>query len=346
MLVMAIEAARQMAEARRGIKGYLIQDTMFHNAVNVPKNDHGLEMQFHMRPIQDASEKSASRSEFRVYTYKQDHWVENCRGAVKLEYEENKAEVNQGTEAAHKRRHYQNLATKKTKACDETTHPERMYKHFRDIGMGYGPAFRGLQNITFNEEGDASAEVRLFGRSSYGVANDVESHVIHPVTPNLAAQLIFLALTKGAKRLIPTTIPTRVRSLWVSSYGLSHLGATSIKSYATSAFKGYRETESSLFALDMTTRNLLLSISSLEMTTVASCDALSPSESKPKRLCYSMDWKPDVDLLSSKQLHNLVLDTEDSDEAHSAKHFQEVGLLLFTYISRTEDQISLQDAEN
>lgn len=341
---MAIEAAKQMADGNRQIKGYLIEDTTFHKAVNVPIDDSGLELQFYMRPFKDTPQISSTRSEFRICTY-EDEWVENCRGTVQVEYEEEMSEVDNGEEATHRQRYYGDLFEQKLKVCDSQIDSQRMYQHFRDIGMMYGPAFQALENATFNNEGEAIAEVRTFDWSSHEVANHVQPHVIHPVTLDAAAQLIFLALTKGGTRLIPTTIPTRIRNLWVSNTGLSHPATNSIKAYTKSAFKGYRRTESSLFAIDTLTGDLRLVISKLETTTVASRDTVSQDQTDLKQLCYQLDCRPDIDTLGPEAVQ-LLCKVDSLTTADVVQFFQDVDLLLFFFISRTVDQLDLNGPQD
>lgn len=346
MFVMAIEAAKQMSNTTRQIKGYLIRDATLHKAVNVPADDRGLETQFYMRPLNDMSEKSVAEYEFRLCTYDNGQWAENCQGTIIVEYEEEETEVDRGNEAAYLQQHYRDLWEKKKKACSGVVEPERVYRHFRKIGMDYGPAFQGLQKLTFNDIGEATAEIRPFDWSSHEVANHVQPHVIHPVTLDIAAQLIFLALTKGARDVISTTVPTRIHELWIAGSGLSHPTTTSIKAFTTSKFKGIRESESSLFALDTVTGDLKLVISSLETTNVASHNAGSQPSLDQKQLCYSLDWKPDIDLLDPMELRAYCEAGESISISEPVQFYQDLSLLLFIIISRTVDQLALEKPQS
>ena len=197
--------------------------------------------------------------------------MENYRGTIKTEYEgtETVGSDAQSIEATLRQAYYQQLWEEKQQSCSELICVENMYHHFDKIAMNYGPAFQALQDVKFNREGEATGEVVTFpwSREEGHYAQD---HVIHPVTLDAAAQLIFLALTAGGSKIIPTKIPTRVSGLWVSSSKLSHPSATSIKTYSKSVFKSYRTTESSLFGLDASTGELSLIITNLETTIVAS----------------------------------------------------------------------------
>lgn len=113
MFVMAIEAAKQMSNTTRQIKGYLIRDATLHKAANVPANDRGLETQFYMCPLNDMSEKSVAEYEFRLCTYENGQWAENCQGTIIVEYKEEETEVDRGNEAAYLQQHYRDLGKKR-----------------------------------------------------------------------------------------------------------------------------------------------------------------------------------------------------------------------------------------
>jgi hypothetical protein len=63
--------------------------------------------------------------------------------------------------------------------------------------QGCGPALQRLKSITFKEEGEVIAEVRTFDWSANGMANRVQLHVIHPVTLDAAAQLIYCSTVQN-----------------------------------------------------------------------------------------------------------------------------------------------------
>lgn len=344
---MAIEAARQMAHESHKVKGYLIQDTTFHHAVTIATDQNELELQFHLRPTGDTLDKSSSWSDFRIYMYENARWVENCRGLVKVEYEETEGEgsIALGMEEDLRQTYYKQLWEEKQRICTKSIVADKMYQHFLDIGIGYGPAFQALQSIRSNGFGEATAEVLTFDWSSHEDAHYVQDHIIHPVTLDAAAQLIFVALTAGAAKTVATAIPTRVRNLWVSSSGLSYPSTTSINAYTKSAFKDRRTTESSLFGLDAATGELRLMISDLETTTVASRDSGSAAQAVQTQLCSSLVLKPDVEILSRNDLLTRCKPC-GKEEPEPIEFYQDLGFLSFTFLSRALTELSVPQQEN
>lgn len=339
---MAVEGVRQMADPNRRITGYFIKDATFQKPIAIPTSPNGIETQVYIRPRNDVSDKDSSWSDFRLCVYEEDgSWSETCQATIKVEYEsdENATEVDGGKESAEKLRRYKQRYEERSKACTRPINSADMYRHLeQSIGVSYGPDFQVLQNLACNDDGEAIAEIKLFKWVEEEHANHPQSHVIHPVTWDATAQLLLVALTRGGKDVIETTIPTRISNLWLSSSGLSYPSTSSIKCYTKSVFKGYRGTDSALFALDTATGDLRLSCASLETTTVASRDAVSQAEPERSQLCYNLDWKPDVDLLSSQQLL-AYCETDAWDETEPVEFYQKIGLLTFTFISRAMAQI-------
>ena len=349
MFVMAIEAAKQLVNSSSAVKGYHIQDTTFHHAVNIPASGNDLELQLCMQPTNKFLDGSSSWSDFRVYMYENAQWKEACRGTIKVEYEEPNAEaegtIAQRVEAGFRQAHYTKLWDEKQRTCAEPITKERIYQHFLSIGMGYGPAFQALQNVKSNRYGEATAEVLTFDWSSHEEAHYSQDHIIHPVTLDAAAQLIFVALTAGATKTIPTTIPTRVRNLWVSSSGLSYPSTPSIKAYTQSAPKDNRTTDSSLFALDKVTGELRLMISSLETTTVANQDSSSEAQKDRTQLCNGLVLKPDIETLSSGDIVTYCKSSLE-EIVEPIAFYSDLSFLIFTFISRTLDGLYLQQPGN
>lgn len=258
-----------------------------------------------------------------------------------MEYEsdERATEVDGGRETAEKLSRYRQCYEERSKACTRPIHSADMYRHLeQSVGVKYGPAFQVLQNLACNDDAEAIAEIKLFRWREEENTNHPQPYVIHPVTWDATAQLLLVVLTRGDRDVIETTIPTRISNLWLSSSGLNYPSTLSIKCYTKSVFKGYRGTDSALFALDMDTGNLRLSCASLEPTAVASRDAVSQAQPEQTQFCYKLDWKPDIDFLSSQQLL-AHCETDAWDETEPVEFYQKLGLLTFTSISRAITQI-------
>ena len=67
MLVMAIEASRQLASAGKKVKGFRLKEVVLHMALRIPLSTEGVETHFHLRPYLDSTATtSSSWSEFEL----------------------------------------------------------------------------------------------------------------------------------------------------------------------------------------------------------------------------------------------------------------------------------------
>ena len=105
MLVMAIEAANQMADKTRSIEGFKITNTSFLRPLNVTLEPAGVETMFYLRPVREAIEGNNISMDFKICLHERDQLIENCRGTIKVTYQEYPGETDEGKEAAEETHH-------------------------------------------------------------------------------------------------------------------------------------------------------------------------------------------------------------------------------------------------
>ena len=319
---MAIEGAKQIALTDRHIVGYRLRDATFSHPIVVRTSGHKTQAQLYMRPILNVFEKLSTSSEYRICVFENAEWVEACRGKIQVQYETPPNEVEQRDEKEERSEHFRRQYDNAVHACDHSIKSELFYQHCEAMELGYGKIFQGLKGLAWDE-----ANVAIGTVTTCGLAPD-EPHVIHPVTLDTVAQLIWAPLTKGATAVIPTAVPTRIRDLWISGSGLGYPEPNVLRLHASSNSKGVRGSECSMFALD-TAGNLKLSISSMETTELTSNDTLTRKTSSPRPLCFSMDWKPDPAFLSSQQLL-AICGANDINLEEPRQFNQDLELFIFS----------------
>ena len=87
MLVMTLEACKQLANEDRRIAGYMIRDATFHNPLPIAPGPDGVEVQHCLRTEEESFKKDSVTSDFRLYINNDGRWDENCRGTIQLEYD-------------------------------------------------------------------------------------------------------------------------------------------------------------------------------------------------------------------------------------------------------------------
>ena len=329
MVVMAIEAAKQMAVTDRHIVGYRLIDVTISHPIVIHTGGYKTQTQLYMRPIGNAYEKESNSAEYRICVLENAEWVETCRGKIQVQYETAPNEVEGRDEKKERSEHYKQRYENAVHACGQPINSEVFYRSCEAIGLGYGKIFQGLKGLAWDGANTAIGTVDTREVASHRHSFSIQPHFIHPAKLDIAAQLIWAPLTKGATAAIPTAVPTRIRDLWVADSGLGYLEPEVLQLCAYSSFKGLRGSECSMFALD-TAGNLKISISSMETTELTSHNPLTRRSSDPRPLCFSMDWKPDPLFLSSQQLLG-ICGANDIDVEEPRQFNQDLRLLVYSY---------------
>lgn len=319
----------------------MVKDVSFHSPLTIANGIQGTETQLYLQPLADSSSKNIS-SEFRIYVYHSDQWNETCRGTILLELEADETEVDAGKEAKARLAQYRRRFEEGAQLCGKPVSKDRMYKYIKHIGLDYGPAFQALQQLSYNDEGVAIGRVKTFDRSTTETGHHDQSHVIHPTTLDALFQLMIVALSKGAEEDIPTVMPTRIGKLWIAGQGISHPTISSVNAHAEAVFSGRRKAHGGMFAMNETTNDILISLENTEVTTVATREAVTQSQSLKKRLVYRYAWKPDLELLSHPQVLEYC-ERKRPHRASEADFYQDLGFVLIMYLSDALHALTEQD---
>lgn len=343
MVVMAIEGAKQTALTDRHIIGYRLRDVTFSHPIVIHTSGHKTQTQLYMRPIVNVHDKELNSSEFRICVFENAEWVETCRGKIQVQYETAPNEVEGRDEKEERSEHYKRRYDNAVRACGQSIKSELFYQSCEAIGLGYGKVFQGLTGLAWDGANTAIGTVKTGELASSRHSISVHSHVIHPAKLDIAAQLIWAPLTKGATAPIPTAVPTRIRDLWIAESGLGYSESNVLQVCARSSFRGLRGSECSMFALDAA-GNLKISISSMETTELTSHDPLMRQSSSLRPLCFSMDWKPDPVFLSSQQILT-ICGANDIDSEEPRQFSQDLRLLIYSYFVMTLKELDRNPPE-
>ena len=305
MLIMAIEATRQVLDPLRKATGYHFREVVFHKALTIPSGGEPVETQLCLRPVREVGGKFLAWKEFRIYAYEKSEWSEISRGCIAVEYETIAVEVDDKREAANKIFKYSQDHQMGSDRCVRAMRSKDLYDYLENHGLAFGPTFQSLDKIQFNHLSEATGIVNLHGWKSKTTENIIQPHVIHPAALDAVLHTSFPALTEGGKKSLPTMVPTKIRSFWVaenevcSSRSLDNQGsnAPTVNVYSRAKLVGFRNADSSFIALDARSGKPCV-VGELESTAVAEYDSVSPHDPNRRRICYSMDWKPDWNFLT------------------------------------------------
>ncbi|CAG8942939.1 unnamed protein product [Penicillium salamii] len=337
MVVMAIEAARQTAEPGRAIEAFNAQEVKFHAAMRVPTGSHGLETNLYLHSVEGMESKSSAWSEFRICTYDNGIWTENCTGIIQTVY------AASDTVPVVERRNREELWNSQLEsyaaavaACTLPADGSSLYERLQRSGYGYGEAFQLVKELSFGlQKPDVVADVQQFTSPA--------GEIIHPTTLDAILQTSIWTSVDPETGDIPTAIPTSIDSLWVSSQLPTKATSASLKTHATrnkeSTFLG-ASFDVTVFDDDL--REVLVSVQGLGTNVVSKTESSLNGPVATENICHHFEWKPEPRLLSSDDIMNLCRHTNVSDLPNSGDDSKDLEFLFMSRIIRVLRALHLQ----
>ncbi|KAH6888171.1 putative polyketide synthase, partial [Thelonectria olida] len=344
---MALEAAKQMTPAsdRVRVVGYTISEMLISRALVVPQTELGIEVMFHVRPFNSSSRSSSDLwKEFRVFTHTSSGVNEHCRGLLAINYEQSTGEVDAGREAR------ESLALQKQDFddakdyCKTSAAPEQVYEDLSKAGLDYGPTFRNITKLNYGPGKALGQLIVPDTKSSMPCSHEYE-HLVHPATMDTFLQTLFPALTHAAANVKEPYMPTFIQELFVSSKISSDPGH-SFKALSQAAFVGFREAKASITVQDLGQEGEappVVRIQGVTCTALTSSDSADISEvDQIKKLCFDVEWQPDLEFMSKQQLEADLMATgvEDTPSEYIATLEMVAAYFYYqTLQSVTDDQV-------
>ncbi|RKL31435.1 Asperfuranone polyketide synthase afoG [Fusarium proliferatum] len=339
MLVMAIEASRQMADISRVVKGFRILDARFNVALRVPATQNGLETHFYMQPSRDHPDTVARTvRKFSLSSYEGGEWREHCHGLVVTEYEQPYTVVDDGREDFEFQEACKNRLTSVEKASKVETSFRQLYEHLSTVGLDFGATFQTLRDIRCGDIGEAVATVERQDLESLMPLGYLQDHLIHPTVLDGILQSIIVSLTKGGREIDQVMVPSEIGDLWVSA-DPSTSKFDSVRVSCSGKFLGIRQAEARIVGMDVDTGKVVCTVDNFVITTVARSEGASSSDAA-RRLCFNLDYKVDPAFLDQETADKtLQPDAKCGATTQQAQLIQEVEMMCFLYIKRFWDRI-------
>lgn len=332
MIVMAIEAARQIADPTLSITGYRLSDLSFSRALVVSSDPEGVETQLHLRPQKRNTKTTSECSDFVLYVYSKEEWAQVCQGTITTEYARDELDVADVAELDHEQSRLREDFAESARRCKEPVDSKQFYENLAIFGFGFGPTFRGLHQIYYNDTGEATARLSLDDWTTKISSDILKDHVIHPTDLDCVLQLGMAALTRGS--WVPTAImvPAVAKSIWISNNLLTRGRKEEINVCAKTVFKGYREVDFWYAAIN--TRNeVQILIDGWRITALSKLDAASSAKFAKRRLCYHTAWKPDLEMLGPEQTATYCSASIDSSMLQSKVDVDQLEMVCLQYMS-------------
>lgn len=314
MLVMAIEAAKQLAGKDHIINSYTLEDVYIEGPMDLSSGSLEVQTHLHQQQSRTLSEKVF---DFTIRTWTKDDWLINCRGSISVELSN---ATDRWIEEKSRSQRYaiaQKLSATISR-CQKPVDAPRMYEYLKHHGYKYGSVYQAAQQQRCDQKSkQATAKVGLF-KSVEG------DHVIHPVSLDAILHLSFTALTSGGLNPMATSIPHRIGYMWVSNTPepSTVTACTNIQNVSKGGFicsGGALDNES--------TGELRLWYEDFELVNITSEPKPENLFPNPKQFCMNIESKPALNKLSPSEIHFLI------QKSHPIKHdlssfYQDVQLLV------------------
>ena len=299
MITAAVEANRQYCESYRKVVGYHLNDLVFHRALPVSESPDGVETQLQFHPGGSTAREEDRVNGFKLYALSNDEWSSICEGSISCETRNTSSDQVPHTNGPSWIQTYLDSIKRRNEDCESKLKSEAFYSNLRANGFEYGPAFQALKDIRYSKSGRATATVKLDGwkdRMNVGVIQD---HVIHPTTLDGILQLTMAAISNGTSAPIPPMVPTQAKSIWISHDLLTRSRGEELHIFTDITIKGYREADFSIVGLDANDNVRIAVAGWRELALNNSLEPFSLNSSSGSKLCYQIDWKPDLTFMTS-----------------------------------------------
>ena len=191
-IAMVGESTRQLADGN--LESYTVRDFSITSALLLETNEKS-KVRTTLRPVKTAGE-TGLWYEFQIKSYDGSHWIELCVGKVSPHSAPSSNNPDVPPPADNLQRHVSQAY---------------WYDVLENIGLKYGPAFKGLDEIS-------TALTDHKAVATIPSPKDSEKYILHPVTIDQCLQIVMVAACRGQGRsLTELTIVTAIEHLVVFS---------------------------------------------------------------------------------------------------------------------------------
>ncbi|OOQ88785.1 fatty acid synthase [Penicillium brasilianum] len=304
-LVMAIETSRQLA-GEATLAGFQFRHVSIQRALIIPDTKLGIEVSLSMTSAELSSEtKPWRRFHISSYNESSDTWTEHCSGDIAVEFAKIADPIDKGREAnAEAQTRLKELQCVEND-CTRSVNFPMIYKNLQRDGLNFGPLFQNLGDVrtSGSKLGMMTGMVSTPDIAKSMPKQYMHSHLIHPATMDSMIHMMIAAVIdfNGKGSLDTIRLPTYIRDMWVSA-DVSSSPHHKFTGHASVALSGAGKFQGRIMVFDADTKVHRLAMNDIELTPLE-----NRSEGAAKRqLCTLIDWRPDVDFLSSKSGCDLV----------------------------------------
>lgn len=249
MMAMAVEAAAQIADHNKGgVEGYELKDVLVDKALIVPRDEDGVEAQFHLRPWRMGSQATTSAwHEFTIYSRSgNEEWSLNCSGLLRVVYQGSAPNATFADETRLESSEHRAAYERAKEAATTHENAAHFYDRHQKLGLQYGPTFRNLFDIWKGDQ-TSSCLLRVPDVAETMPMQYLTPHRIHPTTLDTLIQTLMPTVEGTYQNIETAAVPTFIQRLYVSADCPSEPG-TVLQTYSVAGYSGLKEAEASVYA--------------------------------------------------------------------------------------------------
>lgn len=292
-LCMVFEAFLQLSrDSKLPLETIFVRDVAFLRAFVVPDPPKRTEMQLRFKPIGEGH----LHFQFSIVILTDDHWYDHCSGTIE-------GVLSNGRE---------NVGLENTPRTDfEPSTPldgtsfiegEDFYSQLETSGNKYGPLFRGCKSLQLMPNTMcATCEVEIPDIARVMPAGHQELHLIHPSTLDIILHTSLLPVKQSLG--VGSVVPVHIDELLISGpAAMPRNPGAGMNVMASLTSRHFRKRTAYVDLHVEADSGPVLSVTGMEMRSMGSTsDQISTAE-KPKNICYTLDWKADIDFIRSEDL--------------------------------------------
>ncbi|KAF2194360.1 putative polyketide synthase [Zopfia rhizophila CBS 207.26] len=306
----AIEGMAQIVKTREGegmqkpVKGYRLRDFDIQQALVLPDNDQGVEIETSLSPSSDKAIGSQGWMQFVVssVTTTDAKWTQHATGMISVDYSAASETSNTTNSEAGKRT---------SSHSSRTLGSDDFYSSMRSSGIKYGPTFQNIKNVVQSIKSKQS-------ESTFGIADTFildslpPSHIVHPTTLDSVIQAAYTTLSGAQLRQDSLKVPQAISKLWVSN-DISRETGHHFTAQASLSRDDARSVQADVTVIDgkqkpSETTHPVLKMEGLVLRSIgAGTSSSERQQSKPweKEICNKLEWAADMSLATTANLQTL-----------------------------------------
>lgn len=280
---LAIEAMKQLAEKNDqgpSFSGFTLRDVEIHQALVVPDNADGIEVQTVLRSASDKEIGAYGWTNWEVWSVTADsRWTQHAKGLIQPDFDPLAASTSTGS-----------LGFGSGTGYMRRIDPEDMWAHLRTLGLTHGPSFRNITSI-LQEASTKDVRRCVTTIDVPDASTPQDKHVIHPATLDSIVVSSIVALPGAGAQDQGARVPRSIQRLRVSSSMATEASHQFICNTTLPHFDA-QKLRADISLVDG--QEPVLEIQGLV------CQSLGPSSTSQalepwtKELCTEIKWVPDL----------------------------------------------------